>query len=58
MSVAVYSYAGDKLPKLRGNIHEGGGESNSYPNLWSFGPRNPIKHLQIDQTFIPMDLGA
>ena len=55
MSIAVYSYAGDKLPKLRGNIHEGGGESNTYPNLWSFGPKNPIKLLQMGQTFIPMD---
>jgi hypothetical protein len=53
-SVGVYSYAGDKLPKLRGNIHEGG-ESNPYLNLWNFGPRNPIKHLQMGQTFIPVN---
>jgi hypothetical protein len=54
MSVGVYSYAGDKQPKLRRNIYEGGGESNSYPNLWSFGHKNPIKHLQMGQTSIPI----
>lgn len=42
MSVGVYSYAGDKLPKLRRNINEGGGESNAYTKLWSFGPKTKL----------------